>query len=183
VALVFEDVLAPPAAGDLRFEVAAGCDTIRIHEGVGFLAKSLTDLVRRPDEELALLALAASVPAAKRSGIGILGRIESSVKIEHFAHHVVQNLLGDGLEELVAGHLPGVETNAGEPRVVIKYLLKVGCTVQYVWFGAGSPLGALSADLVAPDGKACRGLAGRARSATMLNEGVEQLLPQGGGEK
>jgi hypothetical protein len=54
---------------------------------------------------------------------------------------VVQYLLRDGPIELVARHLPGVEVHAGQFRVVIKHLLKVGCTVQYVWVAADSAVG------------------------------------------
>jgi hypothetical protein len=49
---------------------------------------------------------------------------------------IVQNLFGDGAVEFVAGHLPRVEVHPGELGVTIKHLLKVGCTVQYVWLPA-----------------------------------------------
>jgi hypothetical protein len=61
--------------------------------------------------------------------------------VRHFAYHIVQNLSGDGAEELVAGHLPGVEVNAGQLSVVVQHALKVGGTVQYVWVAADSQVG------------------------------------------
>jgi hypothetical protein len=71
--------------------------------------EDLANLVRRPDKELALLALA----------VGVLRRIETSLRIEHFPHDIVQDFLGDGAEELVAGDLPGVQIDAGQLGVVV----------------------------------------------------------------
>jgi hypothetical protein len=59
--------------------------------------------------------------------------------VQHFAYDIVQDLLGDGAEELVAGDLPGVEVDPREFRVVIKNFLKVGCTIRYAWCPAGGP--------------------------------------------
>jgi hypothetical protein len=44
-------------------------DAVRGHEGTCFVAKNLTDLIRRPNKELALNALAVGIlSAAKPSG-------------------------------------------------------------------------------------------------------------------
>ena len=77
-------------------------DAVGGHEGIRFVSKHFPDLVRRPDKELALLALA----------VGVLRRIETSLWIEHFPHDIVQDFLGYGAEELTARHLPGVQVDA-----------------------------------------------------------------------
>lgn len=57
--------------------------------------------------------------------------------VEHFLHDIVQDFPGDGTEELVAGHLPGLQVHPGQRGVMVKHSLKLGCTVQYAWVPAG----------------------------------------------
>jgi hypothetical protein len=84
-------------------------------QGGGLVAQDLADLLRCPDKELALFALA----------VGVLGAVKPSGRIKHFSHNVVQNLVGDGSEKLVAAHLPGMQVDAGQLGVAIQHLLKV----------------------------------------------------------
>ena len=79
--------------------------------------------------------------------VGVLRAVEASAGVEHFPDHIVQYLLGDGTEELIAGDLPGVQIYTGQLRVVIKHLLKMGCTIQYTWLPAD---GTACADMCEP---------------------------------
>jgi hypothetical protein len=96
---------------------------------------------------------------------------------------IIERFQGDSSEKVVRGELPGVEVDAGQLGIVIQHSLKVGCTIRYAWVPGHGTSDAVSADLATPNGNVWRGLTCRARSATMLYEGVEQLLPEGGGEK
>ena len=88
----------------LARKVAVLGDAVGGHESICFVPKYLADLVRRPDEELALFAFA----------VGILRAVEPSGRVGHLADHIVQDLFGDGPKELVARDLPGVD--APRPR-------------------------------------------------------------------
>ena len=103
-------------------KVTPGGHAVGPHKVVRLVAQDGPDLVGGPDKVLALLALA----------VGVLGGVKAAVGIQHLAHYIIQDLFGDGAEERIAGHLPGVEVDAGELGVVVEHLLKVGCTIQYV---------------------------------------------------
>ena len=77
---------------------------IDITQLVGESSQHLPYLVRRLHKELALLALA----------VGVLRAVEFSSGIEHFPHDIVEDLFGDGPEELIAGDLPGVQVDASQ---------------------------------------------------------------------
>jgi hypothetical protein len=97
VADKFRDVLA--------LKVAAWCDASCGHKVFRIFAQDSSDLARRPDKEPTLLALA----------VGVLGGVEATLGTEQFTDHIVQDLLGDGAEELVAGDLPGVQVDVCLP--------------------------------------------------------------------
>jgi hypothetical protein len=96
VAHEFQDVFA--------LKVALAGDAVGGHEGICFVAEYGSDLDGCPDKELAFHAFA----------VGVLGAIRPSGRIKHFADNIVQDLLRDGAEELVARDLPGVEIHAGQ---------------------------------------------------------------------
>jgi hypothetical protein len=64
-------------------------------QGGGLVAQDFANLVGSPDEELALFAFAD----------GILGAVEPSGRVGHFADNVVQDFFGNGAEEVIAGDL------------------------------------------------------------------------------
>ena len=73
-------------------------------------------LVRRPDVELALLALR----------VGVVGRVEAALGPAHLAQQPVERLFADPPVALVAEHLPTVQVGAREQGVVVEHLLEVG---------------------------------------------------------
>ncbi len=107
VADEFQDVPA--------LEITALGDAVRGHECLSFLAQQVADFSRSPDEELALLALA----------VGVLGGVEATSRVGHLSRDVIEGLFGNGAIERLAGHLPGVQVDAGQLRVVVQHLLKM----------------------------------------------------------
>jgi hypothetical protein len=115
VAHKLEDVLA--------LEIATWGDAISSHESVCVVAQYLSDYIRRPDKELAFLPLAIGVlGGVKGNTCGVAWQLRlwpqllvvgARANVRHFAHNVIENLLGDGAKELVARNLPGVEIDAG----------------------------------------------------------------------
>jgi hypothetical protein len=75
-----------------------------------------------PDKELGLFALA----------VGVLRGGEATGRISHLAHYIVQNLLCDGSEEGLAGHLPGVQVHPRQLGVAVEHLhpLPVGIVTR-----------------------------------------------------
>jgi hypothetical protein len=98
-------------------------DAVGGDEFLCVLTQYFPDLVRCPDKEFALLAFT----------VRILRAVKSSEWVDHFPRHAIKDLLGDGAEELVAGHRltsfrsqdPGVEVDAGQLGIVIKHSLEV----------------------------------------------------------
>jgi hypothetical protein len=113
----------------LAFRVSLAVHAVGGYELVCFAPQILADLVSHPDKELDFFALA----------VGVLNAIESSRLVKYLAHDIVEDFLGDGAEELVAGDLLGVEIDAGQLGVVLKHLIEVGRTVQCVSLPAVSP--------------------------------------------
>ena len=99
----------------LPFKVASFGDTVRSHEVVRFCAQHVMDFGWRPDEELAFFSLA----------VGVLRGVEAAGRAGHLPHDVVQDLLGDGAVERLAGHLPSVQVDAGQLGVVVEHLLEM----------------------------------------------------------
>ena len=97
-------------------------------------AEDAYKLFRSPDEELALHALA----------VGVLGGVEASVGVAHFAQHVVQYSLRDPCIGRVPCGLVSVGVEAGEKRVVVQHLLEVGNQPE----GVGGVAVEAAADLV-----------------------------------
>jgi hypothetical protein len=82
----------------------------------GVLRQHGADLGRRPDVELALLAL----------GVGVVGGVEAALGAAHLAQQPVERLLADPPIARVAEHLVAVQVGAGEQAVVVEHLLEVG---------------------------------------------------------
>ena len=72
-------------------------------------------LLRRPDIELPLLALA----------VGILRGIKAPLGGGHLPGHIIECLLRDPAVKAVAGDQVGVQVNPAQERVVIQHLLEV----------------------------------------------------------
>ena len=100
----------------------------------GVITEDADNLLGSPDEELAFHTLA----------VGVLGRVESAVRVAHLAQDVVQNALGDFCVGRVARGLVSVCVQPGEKRVVVEHLLEVGNQPECV---CGVPVKA-SANLV-----------------------------------
>ena len=114
------------------FKVTFLGDVIRGHKSVRLRTQHGSDLVRRPDEKPALLPLA----------VGVLGGIKAAGRtcgepfgfaqgrpgrtIGHLADDVIERLLRDGAFEWIAGHLPGVQVDAGQLGVVVEHFFKMG---------------------------------------------------------
>ena len=73
------------------------------------------DLGGRPDEELALLALA----------VGVGGRVEAPVGVPHLPQQVVERLLHDAAVPRIAGGLEQLEVEPRDLGVVVEHLLEV----------------------------------------------------------
>ena len=78
--------------------------------------EDLPQLVGRPDEELALVAL----------GVGVLRRVETAGRVGHLAQDVVERLFRDAPAVGVAEGEPRVQVERRELGVVVEHLLKVG---------------------------------------------------------
>src|SRR5216683_6201024 len=103
-----EDALALEVRAAVHAPVAAG------ELGVG-VAQHLAKLVRRPDEELSLVAL----------GIRVLRRIKPAGRVGHLAQDVVERLLADPPALRVAEGEPAVKVERRELAVVVEHLLEV----------------------------------------------------------
>src|SRR5947209_7005444 len=68
-----------------------------------------------PDKELAFFTLT----------IGILGGVETSLLRGHFAHNVIECLLGDATIEGVVRHQVSMQVDAAEQGIIVEHLLKV----------------------------------------------------------
>ncbi len=80
------------------------------------LVQKLLDLRRRPDVELALLALA----------VGVQRAVERPFRRGHLALHPAQRLLGDLAEEVVARRLPCLQVDHRQQGIVVQHFLEVG---------------------------------------------------------
>jgi hypothetical protein len=55
---------------------------------------------------------------------------ETSSRIGHFAHKIAQDFLRDGAEELVAGHLPGVDAKPTRASCELPHNIRSKCPAQ-----------------------------------------------------
>ena len=82
---------------------------------VGEVRDRRADLLRRPDVELALDALA----------VGIQGRREAALVLAQLAHRPVERLLAHAPEQRLLRHLERVQVRPRQQRVVVEHLLEV----------------------------------------------------------
>jgi hypothetical protein len=99
----------------LALEIRAAVDAPVRHRRVGVRPEHRADLVGRPDEELALMAL----------GVRVLRGVEATGRIGHLAQDVVERLLAHTAALGVAERLPGMQIERSELRVVVKHFLEV----------------------------------------------------------
>ena len=121
----------------LTLEVALVCDAkVPLKDGGVLGSQYPLHLVRRPDKEYTLLALA----------VGVLGRVEASLRMGHLPQHVVQGLLGNVSVKGIAGSLVRVKVQPTEKGVVVQHLLKVGHQPEWIRGVAMKPSSKLVVD-------------------------------------
>ena len=102
---------APP------LEVAVQSDPVEVHEQPSvFLAERLPYLLRPPNEEFPLFALA----------VCVLRAIEPAFRRCHLARGIVQRFLHDLPMRLIPSDLVGMKIQSRQQRVVVQHLLEVG---------------------------------------------------------
>ena len=80
-----------------------------------FAAQRFLDFVQRPDEELALYALA----------VGVGSGVEPAGRPGHFPQDVIQRFFGDAAVQRPPAGQPGVEVQPGQQSVVVEHLFEV----------------------------------------------------------
>src|SRR6185437_10617250 len=97
-------------------EVTLGGDVeITLGDSAQLLTEHRSHFIGRPDEELALFALA----------IRVLSRVEAALGTGHLAQYVVENLARHRQELGLAERAAGVEIEPRQQRVVVEHLLEV----------------------------------------------------------
>ena len=103
-------------------------------DAVAVLEISARGHVVHPAEEIAILLAEHTLHLGRRPHvefpldafrIGVLGGVEAAAGPGHVAPHVGQDPLGGTAHSLVPGHLPALEVEPGEQRVVVEHLLEV----------------------------------------------------------
>ena len=99
----------------VSFPIAFIGYAVDAHEQIGIRVERFADLVRRPDVELPFFSFAVGVEAA----------VEAAVFVPHFSKHPIERFLGDAPIELVARHLPRMQVDPRELRIVVQHLFEV----------------------------------------------------------